>query len=410
MGTGDNEPTKQAKARIGDYAIRYGLYDADRFLGDWPSEYRIDEMTLTITSNLPVGDTPECYLDSRIHDGKNKQFYVRLQDKGCDGVESVVVRDSYNGPETGTSLLPEITRVKDKVMSSVLSRILKIYGKSVAAKVGLPELGEAKPAEVALYFNTNNSKIGPESAMPFADFVRAYGGANPVIIEGHCDKRGSSEYNFGLGFNRAEAVLDSVVGEFRKQKKALPEIYVVSFGKTKANETAQAEDRKTVLSTEASLERRAVGKVLGDYYLIDMDYADLGDVKKMQDEMQGKSIFYYFHRCYGILNDPGDVLNASICRKPLYAEIIENIFYEMADGQTMTIFTDGIDDPKFDSAAAQKVVDTANGHGIRINVMYRMKSPDKKKLNADIENVLKILVDGTGGSFYFVYTYGPNGN
>ncbi len=60
-----------------------------------------------------------------------------------------------------------------------------------------------------IYFDYDRSEIKPE----FRDIVMAhaeYLAANPgvrITIEGHCDERGTREYNIALGERRANAVL-----------------------------------------------------------------------------------------------------------------------------------------------------------------------------------------------------------
>lgn len=50
-----------------------------------------------------------------------------------------------------------------------------------------------------------------------------------VLIQGHCDERGSDEYNIGLGENRAEQVKEALV----KQGVSADRIKVISYGKEK---------------------------------------------------------------------------------------------------------------------------------------------------------------------------------
>ena len=48
-----------------------------------------------------------------------------------------------------------------------------------------------------------------------------------VLIEGHCDERGSAEYNLGLGEHRAKAVKDSLIAS----GVAADRISIISYGK-----------------------------------------------------------------------------------------------------------------------------------------------------------------------------------
>jgi peptidoglycan-associated lipoprotein len=64
-----------------------------------------------------------------------------------------------------------------------------------------------------IYFDYDKYDIRPD-AVPVlqqdADFLRRYSQVN-IVIEGHCDERGSEEYNIGLGERRASATKDYLV-------------------------------------------------------------------------------------------------------------------------------------------------------------------------------------------------------
>lgn len=73
--------------------------------------------------------------------------------------------------------------------------------------------------------------------------------ANPgyfVWVEGHCDSRGSSEYNIALGERRALGVRNFLIGEDVDEAR----LYTISYGEEKPiafgeNEEAWAENRRT---------------------------------------------------------------------------------------------------------------------------------------------------------------------
>jgi len=72
--------------------------------------------------------------------------------------------------------------------------------------------------------------------------------ANPgnlVLIEGHCDERGTAEYNLALGERRAKSTMNFLVG----QGVAASRISVISYGKerplcTEKTETCWAMNRR----------------------------------------------------------------------------------------------------------------------------------------------------------------------
>ncbi len=69
--------------------------------------------------------------------------------------------------------------------------------------------------------------------------------ATKVVIEGHCDERGSDEYNLALGESRALAAKNYLVSMGISAKR----LSVISYGEEKpmnkgANETAYAQNRR----------------------------------------------------------------------------------------------------------------------------------------------------------------------
>src|SRR5438132_109489 len=81
-------------------------------------------------------------------------------------------------------------------------------------------------AAAALSFGCGKKTVAPPP--PPADFLKS----NPnfkVTIEGHCDERGSTEYNLGLGDRRASAVKQYLVSLGVPADR----LSTVSFGKEK---------------------------------------------------------------------------------------------------------------------------------------------------------------------------------
>lgn len=82
-----------------------------------------------------------------------------------------------------------------------------------------------------IYFNFDRYDLRKEDQATVEADV-AYLKAHPGIkftIEGHCDDRGSSEYNLALGDNRANAVRNALI----KAGIAADQIKVISYGKEK---------------------------------------------------------------------------------------------------------------------------------------------------------------------------------
>jgi peptidoglycan-associated lipoprotein len=82
-----------------------------------------------------------------------------------------------------------------------------------------------------IYFDYDKSDIRPD-AVPVlqanAEWLRAHPKAN-IVIEGHCDERGSAEYNLGLGDRRATAGKEYLVSLGIDGNR----IRTISYGKEK---------------------------------------------------------------------------------------------------------------------------------------------------------------------------------
>ena len=81
------------------------------------------------------------------------------------------------------------------------------------------------------YFDYDKADIRPDARVALsttADFLKKYPSIK-VVIEGHCDERGSTEYNLGLGDRRASAVKQYLVS----LGVSADRLSTVSFGKEK---------------------------------------------------------------------------------------------------------------------------------------------------------------------------------
>jgi peptidoglycan-associated lipoprotein len=97
------------------------------------------------------------------------------------------------------------------------------------------------------YFDFNKADIRPDARAALAktaDFLRNYPQIR-VTVEGHCDERGSTEYNLALGDRRAGAVKQYLVSLGLSADR----ISTVSFGKekpfcTQSNEACWQQNRR----------------------------------------------------------------------------------------------------------------------------------------------------------------------
>ena len=98
-----------------------------------------------------------------------------------------------------------------------------------APKLGFDELWNKEVRDA--YFDYDSAEIRADARQALqktADFLKNYPQAR-VTIEGHCDERGSAEYNMALGDKRAEAAKQYLV------QVGIPggQLNVVSYGKAR---------------------------------------------------------------------------------------------------------------------------------------------------------------------------------
>ena len=101
-----------------------------------------------------------------------------------------------------------------------------------------------------LYFGFDTDRVNA-SEMAKVNEAAAYIKSNPgmvLVIEGHCDERGTEEYNRALGERRAIAVENKM----RESNVDLANIHTVSYGEDKPavtgnNESAWSQNRRAVL-------------------------------------------------------------------------------------------------------------------------------------------------------------------
>jgi peptidoglycan-associated lipoprotein len=109
-----------------------------------------------------------------------------------------------------------------------------------------PKEYRANDALKPIYFAFDKSEIRPADAK-ILDGSAAYLKANPnqlVLIEGHCDERGTSEYNLALGERRAKAAANYLVANGIEAGR----ITTISYGKerpvcTEHNESCWSRNR-----------------------------------------------------------------------------------------------------------------------------------------------------------------------
>ncbi|MGC0371340.1 MAG: hypothetical protein DGJ47_000026 [Rickettsiaceae bacterium] len=101
-----------------------------------------------------------------------------------------------------------------------------------------------------VWFDLNSSSINKKSAKILAEqssWLMEHD-KYMAVVEGHCDERGTGDYNLALGARRAESIKAKLV----EHGIAADRISTISYGKTKPvdaghNEEAWAKNRRGVL-------------------------------------------------------------------------------------------------------------------------------------------------------------------
>ncbi len=108
-----------------------------------------------------------------------------------------------------------------------------------------------------IYFGFDSAKLRPdaiETSESFVSWLNVYHPSMVLMIEGHTDAQGQSDYNLDLGCRRARAARDALI----ERGIAAERLGIVSYGKTRPvvigdNEAAWAQNRRvdlTVLTGE----------------------------------------------------------------------------------------------------------------------------------------------------------------
>jgi len=99
--------------------------------------------------------------------------------------------------------------------------------------------GATTTGEPAIYFDIDTALL-PEDAAPMLSVIAEQLKQNPrtkLRIEGHCDERGTSEYNLALGDSRARAAERYLVALGVRPTQILP----VSYGEERPRESGHDE-------------------------------------------------------------------------------------------------------------------------------------------------------------------------
>jgi peptidoglycan-associated lipoprotein len=91
-----------------------------------------------------------------------------------------------------------------------------------------------------VFFDLDQHDVRPDQegvVRAWAEWLRAHPSAN-LLIEGHCDERGTREYNLGLGARRATSVKNLLVSLGIEANR----VRTISYGKERPAEGGSSED------------------------------------------------------------------------------------------------------------------------------------------------------------------------
>ena len=108
------------------------------------------------------------------------------------------------------------------------------------AAVPRPSEFALNPNLKAIYFDFDKYDIRPADAKLLdgnAAWLKS-NGDNLLLIEGHCDERGTNEYNLALGEKRAKAAMNYLVAQGIQASR----VTIISYGKERPVCTEKTED------------------------------------------------------------------------------------------------------------------------------------------------------------------------
>jgi len=131
-----------------------------------------------------------------------------------------------------------------------------IFQAAIVAASLCPFCADAAPPPSSvlgeLQFRFDSARL-PGDATRKLDAAASFAAANPsarIVLDAHCDPRGTSAYNVGLAIRRAEAVRDRLIGAGVPRDQIVLSIY----GKDGEKRATYAEDRRvTVWSSRSSM-------------------------------------------------------------------------------------------------------------------------------------------------------------
>lgn len=163
----------------------------------------------------------------------------------------LIVSSCSSGYDTGPG---KIGSTREVIANDGIFRISERYrmaseGLDVFDEINSPLIDADANASDRVFFGTDSAVVDPSEQITLdkqVKWLRKNGNAQ-IIIEGHCDERGTREYNLALGERRAQAVKEYLITSGIRESR----MTTVSFGKERpavigSGASAHAENRRAV--------------------------------------------------------------------------------------------------------------------------------------------------------------------
>ncbi|MBI2342446.1 MAG: OmpA family protein [Deltaproteobacteria bacterium] len=377
-----------------------------------------------------TSEQPKCSLSYRVKDAGGFDNY-RLVDENCDGLMDLLAEkqsdkkvwtedrgDRGHLPGNYYVLNPMIAealgklvpnfafgsiarRYRDcqtgelqKLMPPASAEGIDDYYSSIHGLYSSSSFFAGKPAQeisTEIHFETGKANLSASAKQKLEQFARGYE-SGEIVIEGHCDPRGSNEYNFELGNERANAAAAYLEEEFRKLGRRMAAVSIISFGESMAAGKSYESARRSVITAGEIPLKRALDQVKGNPYLIDASGSMVGVWNMVSGyQFPEGTELYSFNSCVGVAKGLERWPN---CHTPLWQSLYQLIL-DTNKGVTIVIITDGEDTEGFpEGVDLGKLITAAKKKNIKVSTVF-VGAP----LNETEKVMLKISVS-TGGSFY----------
>lgn len=341
---------------------------------------------------------PKCTLTFKTNDDNGPLEYRRVDDR-CDGFavkrehrqigSEEWIKETVDPSQQHTEIYTALGELnKFYTPCANVPHTLSIYSREPIPNKNTRQDNKVVSSEI--FFETGKATLKPEAKVALDGLVKDYKGGT-IVIEGHCDPRGSARYNFELGAKRAKVVEEYVLGKLKGRDGSDLKIETISYGESRAADGSMNKNRRAVISMGTPLIERALDSTRSappDYYLIDSSDSMLVNWPSIQSyKFSERSAIYGFNECYGLYEG----LAKTTCgQTPLWDTVYE-LLMKMESQQVLTVVSDGYDN-RSKSFNSDDVISLAKEKGIIISTIFIG--------TVDMQGILTKLAVETGGKFY----------